>query len=514
MHMRYVRKTLAKRVSYVRTVLSRMTRGKSSSLSWRSTTSFFQAARNEHADFAPYDEYDAKFLRGVRKLRNYLYYLFHDETYNKTSLFVLIFILAIIILSTLFYILETVPALSEKKIQRDFWEISELIVTVIFTIEYLIRITVVKNRLRYFLKPMNVVDLLAVLPWYVEIVLPQLPSTSLRVLRIVRLARLGRLRNLFSEYIEVMTRALWNAAEEAGPMMLLMVSVEVVLFGACSYAFENGYHEDGTFASIPDTMWWAFVTMTTVGYGDLSPVTNLGRLLGVFCMFSGIVLMAICVIIIGGNFEQVQQAVQSEKLAKVQKERLEAQKAKEEIAKSNASKNSLRLSQRNSNVLVRSLTTSSRLKRQQMQNAVDNLEGRLGKMEERLKAVVHARRSLVSIKKKMNYPWLRRRNIFITDVVVQNMMECFTDDDQFQLRSVNLSFYNAYFCTVVRDFNTMLNVPRVIKLAAHGRIFQTVKILIIRCGTFPASMLRFITATYFPKLVTIQATIGTHKALW
>lgn len=93
-------------------------------------------------------------------------------------------------------------------------------------------------------------------------------------------------------------------------------------------------------------------------------------------------------------------------------------------------------------------------------------------------------------------------------------MECFTDDDQFKLREINLSFYNAYFCTVVKEFEMMLNVPRVIKLAAHGRIFQAVKILILPCGVVPVNMLRFITATYFPKLDSIFATIGTDKALW
>jgi len=128
-------------------------------------------------------------------------------------------------------------------------------VTILFTFEYVLRILSVKNLCYYVTRPMNVVDLLAVLPYYVEKVVPQLPSTSLRVLRIIRLARLGRLRNLFSEYIDVMTRAIKNAMDEAGPMMLLMTLVEVVLFGSSVYAFEHGHHKDGTFVSIPDTMW-------------------------------------------------------------------------------------------------------------------------------------------------------------------------------------------------------------------------------------------------------------------
>jgi len=130
-----------------------------------------------------------------------------------------------------------------------------LVVTILFTFEFIVRILTVKNRCSYATRPMNVVDLLAVLPYYVEKVLHQMPSTSLRVLRIIRLARLGRLRTLFSVYVDVIVRAIRYAVDEAGPMMLLMLVAEVILFGASVYLVENGSHKDGTFASIPDTMW-------------------------------------------------------------------------------------------------------------------------------------------------------------------------------------------------------------------------------------------------------------------
>lgn len=147
------------------------------------------------------------------------------------------------------------PSLSKTTNQKYFWEFSELVVTILFTIEYVIRLLVVRNLLLYIIKPMNLVDLFAVLPYYVEMFFPDLPSTSLRVLRVVRLARLGRMRNLLSEYIEVMSTALSSAADEAGPMMALMILVQVILFGSIVYAFENGQHTDGDFNSIPDTMW-------------------------------------------------------------------------------------------------------------------------------------------------------------------------------------------------------------------------------------------------------------------
>merc|ERR550534_2553106 len=279
-----------------------------------------ELSNKELAKYSPYGSaLDKVPLQGIKWARQELYFILHDENYNVISFRVLLMIITLIVVSTTFYILETVPWLSKTANQKYFWAISELLVTILFTVEYVLRLMVIKNHLRYIFKPMNLVDLLSVLPYYVEMFLPDLPSTSLRVLRVVRLGRLGRMRNLLSEYIEVMSTALRNAADEAGPMMTLMILVQVVLFGSVVYAFENGHHHDGDFNSIPNTMWWAFVMITTVGYGDLSPVTLLGRMMGVFCMFSGIILMSICVIIIGGNFEQAHQNMLTDKAMMKQK---------------------------------------------------------------------------------------------------------------------------------------------------------------------------------------------------
>lgn len=261
-----------------------------------------------HKKFSPYSNITD--LSGWKRQRQYLYFIFHDENHSKVALFVLVFIMGLIIISTLFYIVETVPSFAGY---TKVWSTAELVVTILFTIEYLLRLISVKNRCAYIIKPINIVDLLAVLPFFIEWLWPGLPTTSLRVIRIVRLARLARLRNLFSEYIEIIIGSIYGAAEEAGPMMSLMILVEVVLFGCSVYAFEKDNNKDGDFESIPDSMWWVVVTMTTVGYGDMSPTTGVGRMLGVLCMFSGIILVSICIIIIGGNFEQAHHAFLIEK---------------------------------------------------------------------------------------------------------------------------------------------------------------------------------------------------------
>jgi len=93
-------------------------------------------------------------------------------------------------------------------------------------------------------------------------------------------------------------------------------------------------------------------------------------------------------------------------------------------------------------------------------------------------------------------------------------MEFFTDEEQFHIRGLNLSFYNAYFTQNGNTIDSKLNFPRAVKLAAHGRVFHSLQILIIECGKVPSGMLRSITAAYFPKLEHIRATNGTDNEMW
>merc|ERR1712151_1294426 len=86
-------------------------------------------------------------------------------------------------------------------------------------------------------------------------------------------------------------------------MMVAGITVIAVLFGSLIFAFENGVEDQDGFVSIPEAMWFVFVTMTTVGYGDMSPITPIGRCVCIITMLTGIIFMSIVVIIIGGNFE-------------------------------------------------------------------------------------------------------------------------------------------------------------------------------------------------------------------
>jgi len=137
--------------------------------------------------------------------------------------------------------------------------------------------------------------------------------------------------------------------------------------------------------------------MTTVGYGDMTPITIPGRMLGVLCMFSGIVLMAICVIIIGGNFEQVHQSLLNEKT--------NTNSTKEESVQAlipNASDSSS--NEYRSSIPFRSSTASPRMKRQQLYLTVGNLELRVSEMEDKFRTVTTARPRRTPVVEENRFP--------------------------------------------------------------------------------------------------------------
>jgi len=133
------------------------------------------------------------------------------------------------------------------------------------------------------------------------------------MIRVIRLARISRLRasGSVSEYIEVL-----KTFRESFGMIFALISLEVIVFSSLIYVAESEADHSGQghqFVSIPACMWWTVVTITTVGYGDMYPVTISGKLIGTITTFTGLIVMAIFVIIIGGNFEKIYKDYQRKK---------------------------------------------------------------------------------------------------------------------------------------------------------------------------------------------------------
>ena len=214
-------------------------------------------------------------------------------------------ILTLITLNIVALVLETVPGL-EQAFRPQFYAF-EVLSVVVFTAEYLLRIwssTVdpryrrpVLGRIRFALTPMELVDLLAVLPFW----LPFL-GVDLRVLRALRLFRVFRVIKLrrYSRAVQTLEHVLVRTREEMA-ISLSVVAILILLASSLMYFVENAAQPEA-FSSIPATMWWAVATLTTVGYGDVYPVTPLGKVLASFTALLGIGMFALPTSILGAAF--------------------------------------------------------------------------------------------------------------------------------------------------------------------------------------------------------------------
>jgi voltage-gated potassium channel len=193
----------------------------------------------------------------------------------------------LILLSVATVILESVRHVREQYGQLLY--ALEWLFTLLFTLEYLLRLLGVRRPLRYATSFFGVVDLLAIIPTYLSILVPG--SQYLLVIRILRLLRVFRLLKL-SEYVteaDTLRRAL-RASRRKISVFLSAVMLLVVIIGALMYVLEG---EEHGFTSIPVSIYWAIVTLTTVGYGDLSPRTPFGQILASIVMIIGYGIIAV-----------------------------------------------------------------------------------------------------------------------------------------------------------------------------------------------------------------------------
>ena len=159
---------------------------------------------------------------------------------------------------------------------------------------------------------MNLVDFCAIAPAYVELVF-QGEGGGFAVLRILRLARIFRVVKVgsFAENLALVLEALRRS--KSGLLLLVyLVLIFMVIMSSILYMVEDG-DPDTSFVTIPDTFWCTIVTMTSVGYGDMYPITDAGRAVGSFIMLSGILTLAVPITLIGNNFQDVWVAAKKKK---------------------------------------------------------------------------------------------------------------------------------------------------------------------------------------------------------
>lgn len=196
-------------------------------------------------------------------------------------------LLWMILLSVLAVILESVPEIGG--VYQDFLHVIEWVFTAIFTVEYFLRIICVRDALRYIRSPLGLIDLLAILPTYLSVVFYGtqyfLVIRVLRLLRVFRIMKLGR----YVGEANLLSRAI-QASRFKITVFLSTVITLVVIIGTLIYIIEGP--ENG-FTSIPVGMYWAIVTLTTVGFGDITPKTFFGRGLAALVMIMGYGIIAV-----------------------------------------------------------------------------------------------------------------------------------------------------------------------------------------------------------------------------
>lgn len=207
-------------------------------------------------------------------------------------------LLVSILASIVVVMLETVAPIADR--YGPWLEAAEWVFTALFATEYVLRLASVRVKRAYALSFFGVVDLLAILPSLVTPFLPEaralLVVRSLRLLRVFRVFKLGRLL----DEAEFLRRAVWDSRDKI-VVFLSAVLVVVVIMGAAMYAVEGG--QEGTqFTSLPQSMYWAVVTMTTVGYGDIAPQTALGQFLAAAIMILGYAFIIVPAGIVSATF--------------------------------------------------------------------------------------------------------------------------------------------------------------------------------------------------------------------
>lgn len=196
-------------------------------------------------------------------------------------------LLAAIILSVIVVLLDSVAGIHEK------WglvlRILEWVFTIIFTIEYYLRIRVSPNKWKYVLSILGIIDLVSILPSYLSII--DSSYQYLLVLRSLRLLRIFKILNLrgFINAGRYITHALWKSYQKI-VIFMLFITLVVLIIGSVMFIVEK---DTPGFENIPNSIYWAVVTVTTVGYGDVSPVTPIGKFLSMLVMIGGYSVIAV-----------------------------------------------------------------------------------------------------------------------------------------------------------------------------------------------------------------------------
>lgn len=197
-------------------------------------------------------------------------------------------LLLLITLSVVLVMAQSIPSVHEQ--YGDLLYNLEWILTIIFTVEYFLRILSVKQPIRYITSFYGWIDLLSILPTYLSLFLPGTHFLmAIRALRLMRIFRILKLSQFVREGTTIIL-ALKASAQRIFIFLSFVLLLSIIL-GAIIYVVESGRNDK--FTSIPQSIYWAIVTITTVGYGDISPITPMGKVVASLIMLLGYAILAV-----------------------------------------------------------------------------------------------------------------------------------------------------------------------------------------------------------------------------
>ena len=218
-----------------------------------------------------------------------------------------LWLLIAIVISVLIVLADSVPAIHAK--HGEILYVLEWVFTLFFTIEYIIRIIIIERKKKYVLSAMGIIDLIAIIPTYLSIFLIGYQYLIVfRSLRLLRIFKILKLRN-FQIAGTSISLALYSSYRKI-LIFMMFISLLVVIIGSVMYIVEE---DTPGFESIPHAIYWAVVTITTVGYGDVSPATSTGKFFSIIVMLCGYSIIAVPTGIVTMEMARARELLQSSK---------------------------------------------------------------------------------------------------------------------------------------------------------------------------------------------------------
>jgi len=225
-------------------------------------------------------------LSTYKKWQKVLHEVIFEADTKAGKLFDVVLIISIIS-SVAIVMMDSVSALNYQF--GTFIYFAEWFFTLLFTVEYILRLLCVNRPLKYAFSFLGIIDLLAIIPTYLSLFIPGSQYlTVIRILRVLRIFRVFKLVYYMGEAKQLI-KAL-KASQRKITVFLMTVLTLVIIFGSLMYVIEDS---SNGFTSIPRSIYWSIVTLTTVGYGDISPKTNLGQVIASVIMILGYGIIAV-----------------------------------------------------------------------------------------------------------------------------------------------------------------------------------------------------------------------------